>query len=89
MSTINWNKIANEAASQTDSEFNTQITSLTNLNITEVDTFIQESNISNANALKVLKIIGNATDNNNSKATAISTIENGVNFLVKLASKIV
>lgn len=89
MATIDWNKIAEQAGTQTDAEFNQQITQLTNLNLTEVDSFIAESNISNTDALKVLKVIDDATLSNNEKANSISTIENGIGFLVKLASKVI
>ncbi|CAL2104271.1 conserved protein of unknown function [Tenacibaculum sp. 190130A14a] len=87
MAAINWDQLAKQAGNQTDAEFNQQITQLTNLNLSEVDTFISESKISNDNALKVLKVIDNATLSNNEKANSISTIENGIGFLVKLASK--
>ena len=89
MATIDWNKLAQQAGNQTDTEFNQQITQLTNLNLTEVDSFISESKITNDNALKVLKVIDNATLSNNEKANSISTIENGIGFLVKLASKVI
>ncbi|WP_046757027.1 hypothetical protein [Kordia jejudonensis] len=89
MSDIDWSKLANEAASQTDQQFNTTIASLTRMSITEIDTFIKESQISNENAIKVLKEINNATASNNAKADAIANIDNGVNFLVSLANRIV
>ena len=87
--TIDWAQIANEAAQQTDTEFATQIASLTRMNITEINTFIEESNISNENVLKVIQEVNNATTSNTEKTAAISNIENGVNFLVSLAKKIV
>ena len=87
--TIDWAQIANEAAQQTDTEFATQIASLTRMNITEINTFIEESNISNENVLKVIQEVNNATASNTEKTAAISNIENGVNFLVSLAKKIV
>ena len=87
--TIDWAQIANEAAQQTDTEFATQIASLTRMNLTEINTFIEESNISNENVLKVIQEVNNATASNAEKTAAISNIENGVNFLVSLAKKIV
>lgn len=89
MSTIDWDSLANQAATQTDTEFNTTIASLTRMSITEIDTFIKESAISNANAIKVLQEINNAAASNNAKADAISNIDNGVSFLVSLANRIV
>ena len=89
MSTIDWNALANNAASQTDSEFNTVLAGLTSLKATEIDTFIAQSNITNANAVKVLQEINTTTTSNNQKAQAISTIENGVGFLVSLVTKII
>ena len=89
MSTIDWNALANNAASQTDSEFNSVLAGLTSLEASEIDTFIAQSNISNANAVKVLQEINNTTTSNMQKAQAIATIENGVGFLVSLVTKII
>ena len=89
MSDIDWNALAEKAATQTDTEFKTQLAGLTSLKTSDIDTFISESNISNKNALSVLKEINNAALSNNQKANSISNIENGVGFLVKLVSKVV
>ncbi|PWG05853.1 hypothetical protein [Polaribacter aquimarinus] len=89
MSDIDWNALAEKAANQTDAEFKNQLAGLTSLKTSEIDTFISESNISNANALAVLKEINNATLSNNQKANSIANIQNGVGFLVKLVSKVV
>ena len=89
MSTIDWDALANQAAAQTDNEFSTQLAGLTSLKVTEIDQFITDSNISNANAAKVLKELNDATASNTQKADAISNINNGVGFLVGLVSKIV
>lgn len=87
MNSIDWNNIAKEAASQTDAEFNKQLASLTNLKLSEVDAFIKESKITNANAIKTLKLIDDATISNNEKAfvnvleketvNGVSTDDNG------------
>jgi len=89
MSDIDWNALAKKAASQTDSEFKSQLAGLTSLKTSEIDTFISESNITNTDALSVLKEINNATLSNDQKANAIANIQNGVGFLVKLVSKVV
>lgn len=89
MSDINWDQLAEKAASQTDAIFNKEIASLCSLKTPEVELFIKESSISNENALKTLKTINDATLANNEKAATISNIKSGVNFLVKLASKLV
>ncbi len=86
---IDWDALANKAAQQTDTQFNEELAKLTSLNTTEINTFIADSKISNANAVKVLKEINNATNSNNQKATAIASIDNGVEFLVSLVSKVV
>lgn len=86
---IDWDSIANAAATQTDTEFNTTIASLTRVSLSEIDEFIKESNISNANVIKVLQEINNAAASNTAKASAISNIDNGVEFLVSLANRIV
>lgn len=89
MSDIDWNKLAENAASQTDVKFNTQLASLTSLKISEIDAFITESKITNQNAVKVLQEINNASNANNQKAIQITNIQNGVGFLISLVSKIV
>ncbi|CAM1368335.1 hypothetical protein [Tenacibaculum xiamenense] len=57
--------------------------------LAEVENFIAQSKITTANAVKVLQIIDNATIANNIKASKIEAIENGINFLTTLASKVV
>lgn len=89
MSDINWNDLAENAASQTDAALSTQMASLTNLKVSEIDAFIAQSSITNANAIKVLQEINNATTSNEQKASAISNINNGVGFLIRLVSKVV
>jgi len=89
MSLINWNELAAKAEQQTDAKFATQIASLTSMSTTEITTFIQESAISNANAIKVLQEVNNAASSNNQKATAVANIDNGVSFLISIVSKIV
>ncbi|WP_034058079.1 hypothetical protein [Lacinutrix jangbogonensis] len=89
MADIDWSDLAEKAASQTDAELNTQMASLTSLKVTEIDAFIAESNISNANAIKVLQEINAATSSNCQKATAIANINNGVGFLIRIVSKVV
>jgi tellurite resistance protein len=89
MSGIDWDSLASQAASQTDAQFQTTIASLTRMRITEIDQFIKESKITNANAIKVLKEINDAAASNAAKADAIANIDNGVKFLVSMASRIV
>ena len=89
MSDIDWSALAEKAASQTDAEFKNKLAGLTSLKTSDIDAFITESKISNTNALAVLKEINNASLSNNEKASAISNIDKGVGFLVKLVSKVV
>ena len=89
MSSINWNELAANAEQQTDTQFATQIASLTSMSTVEITKFIQESTITNANAIKVLQEVNNAASANTQKATAIANIENGVGFLISIVSKIV
>ena len=86
---IDWDALANKAAQQTDQQFSEEVAKLTSLNTTEINNFISESSIINANAVKVLKEINDAARTNNQKATAIASIDNGVGFLVSLVSKVV
>jgi len=86
---IDWDKLVRDAAAQTDNELSTQLAGLTSLKVSEIDTFIKDSKISNADAVKVLKEINSATASNTEKANAISNIKNGVGFLVSLVGKVV
>jgi hypothetical protein len=86
---INWDALAKKAGQQTDGQFNEEIAKLTSLNTSEIEKFISESSISNANAVKVLQEINDAARSNNQKAAAIASIEKGVEFLVSLAGKLV
>ena len=89
MSDIDWNALAEQAGNQTDTDLKNQLAGLTSLKTSEIDSFISESKITNANAVKVLQQINDASLANNQKASAISNIQNGVGFLVKLVSKVV
>lgn len=89
MGDINWNEIAEKAGAQTDKEFSKELASLTSLKTDEIETFITNSKITNADALETLKVINDATLANTSKAKAIANIKNGVGFLVQMASKVI
>ena len=89
MENINWDDLANQAASQADDQFKALMASLTSLKVSEIDAFIAQSSITNANAVKVLQQINDATASNNQKADAIANVGKGVNFLVSLVSKVV
>ncbi|OUS12578.1 hypothetical protein A9Q93_10140 [Nonlabens dokdonensis] len=86
---IDWDAIAQQAGQQTDQQFHEEIAKLTSMNMTEIDKFISASEISNENAVKVIKEINDATRSNNDKANAIANIDKGVGFLVSLVSKVV
>lgn len=88
MDSIDWDSLAEEALNKTDKQFSQQLANLTSLKANEIDTFITQSKISNTNALKVLQEINNSTNDNTQKANAIKNIDNGVEFLIKLVSKI-
>jgi len=89
MASIDWNEIAKKATEQTDAQLANQLAGLTRMNTEEITNFIKESSISNTNAIKVLKEVHDATNTNSQKAEAIANINNGVNFLVSIVSKIV
>ncbi|MFT5645400.1 MAG: hypothetical protein ACI976_000070 [Aureispira sp.] len=86
---INWDKLAEKAYKQTNAELNVQIASLTSLKVSEIDAFIEQSTITNANAVKVLQEINNAASSNNQKAEAIANIDKGSNFLISIISKLI
>lgn len=89
MDSIDWNSLSEKAVAQTNQEFSEELANLTNLKADEINNFIAQSKISNENAVKVLKEINNSILDNNQKATAIKNIENGVEFIINIVSKIV
>lgn len=86
---IDWNKIANEAATATDEQFSNQISGLTRLNDEEIQSLIFDTGISKEDLVAVLKEIKNATKSNKSKANSISNIGKGLQVLVAIASKLI
>jgi len=87
MGTINWNELANKAASLTDAEFAKQIAGLVKVDTSVIDSFIKESSITHKDALQVLKVLHDATKTNNEKVAVVSKIEKGVGFLLQIATK--
>lgn len=89
MSEINWDDIANQAATTTDAHFANQISSLTRLNDAEIQHIIFETGISQKDLADIIKEVKNVTKSNEAKANAIKNIGKGVDVLVALASKLI
>lgn len=82
-----WNKIAKEAANETDAQFSSKISGLTRLNDDELQSIIMDTGISKQDLTAVLKEVKDATKSNLAKANAIKNISLGVDALVGIASK--
>ena len=83
-----FDKIANDAANETDNQFRSQFNNLTRLNDDDTNKIINESGISQQDLAQVLKEIKDATKSNEEKATAISNINGGVSALIGIAKKL-
>ncbi|WP_435263998.1 hypothetical protein [Tenacibaculum sp. nBUS_03] len=88
MDDINWDDLANKASSITEVDLQKDLNDLTNFSTKDLDLIIKESAISTQNAYSIMEELKDATRSNNEKIQAISKINNGVNFLMKLVSKI-
>jgi hypothetical protein len=86
---INWDDIANQAASNTDAHFANQISSLTRLNDAEIQHLIFETRISKQDLASVLKEIKDATKSNEAKVDSIKNISGGIEALVSIAGKFI
>lgn len=86
---IDWNTIADNAATATDAEFSNQISGLTRLNDNEIETLLFETGISKTDLVAVLKEVSHATKSNKAKANSISNIGKGLEVLVAIASKLI
>lgn len=86
---IDWEEIAQEAGESTDEHFKNKISSLTRLNDNEIETLITETGISKKDLTLVLKEVKDSTKSNNAKASAISSINKGIDLLVGIAGKLI
>ena len=84
-----FDKLAEEAARETDEKFADKFSSLTRLNDEELEKIIEETGISKKNLDKVLKEVKNATASNEAKAKAIQNVDKGVAVLVSIAKRFV
>ncbi len=86
---IDWNKIAEDAATDTDAEFKNKMSSLTRLNEEDITSLINETGIENPQFAAVIQVVNDAATSNNEKANAIQNITNGVDLLVGIAKKFI
>lgn len=84
-----WNKIADDAAKETDVQLENKISRLASLSDEQITKTITDSGISKENLGEVLKIVRDATKSNVAKANAIKNISNGIDIIVGVASKFI
>ncbi len=84
-----WNQIAADAATATDNQFASQISSLSKFNDQDIQELINDTGISKENLAEVLKAVKDASSSNQSKANAIKNISKGVDVLVGIAAKFI
>jgi len=89
MSQIDWKKLSEEAASLTDEQLKSKISSLSRLNDNDIEQLINETGISKIDMVKVLNEVNNASRSNESRANSIKSISKGVDFLVGIIGKLI
>jgi hypothetical protein len=86
---IDWDKIADDAAKETDAQFADKMSKFMTLDDDQINQAINEKGISNENLSEVLKVVRDATKSNEAKAQAIRNISNGVDIVIGVASKFI
>ncbi|MCA6438319.1 MAG: hypothetical protein ACRCSM_02125 [Sediminibacterium sp.] len=87
--TIDYKKLAKEAATATNKEYADQIALLTNFKSADIQKIIQQNDIDKEDFLKLIDIIKNNTLDNEKKATAIREINRGLETIISLVSKLI
>jgi len=87
--TIDYKKLAKEAATATNKEYADQIALLTNFKSADIQKIIQQNDIDKEDFLKLIDIIKNNTFDNEKKATAIREINRGLETIISLVSKLI
>ena len=84
-----WDQLAADAASKTNKQFESEISSLTRFNDAEIKKLIHDTGISQKDLAEVLREVKSASKSNLQKANAIKNISKGVDVLVGIASKLI
>ncbi len=84
-----WTQKAKEASAKTQTHFKESITKMTSLGDAEIEAIINDSGISSKDLTSVLDEVKNATKSNNQKAEAIKNINQGVDLLVGIISRLI
>lgn len=84
-----FSELAEKVAQMTDAEFTNEFTSLTRLTNDDVKDLIMKTGISQKDLSAVLKVVNDATIENEQKAKSIQTINKGVDVLVGIAKRFI
>ncbi|MBX9780309.1 MAG: hypothetical protein K2X26_08190 [Chitinophagaceae bacterium] len=87
--TIDYKKLAKEAATATNKEYADRIALLTNFKSAEIQKIIQQNNIDKEDFLKLIEVIKNETLDNEKKAVAIQEINKGLETVISLVGKLI
>jgi hypothetical protein len=83
-----WQEILNHATEKTDSQFASEISSLSKLTDKQIDEIAPQT-IDKENLEKILRIVRDETKNNNQKAEAIKNIEGAAEIIKTLLPYII
>lgn len=87
--TIDYKKLAKEAATATNKEYADQIALLTNFKSADIQKIIQQNDIDKEDFLKLIDVIKNETLDNEKKAIAIREINKGLETIISLVGKLI
>ncbi len=84
-----FSELAEKIAQMTDAEFTNEFTSLTRLTNDDVKDLIIKTGISKKDLSAVLKVVNDATIENEQKAKSIQNINKGVDVLIGIAKRFI
>jgi len=82
-------ELAEKVAQQTDAEFTNEFSSLTRLTNDDIKDLINKTGIDQKSLVTVMKVINDATMENEQKARSIQNINKGVDVLIGIAKRFI
>ena len=83
-----FDRFADEAKTLTDDQFKNRFSSLTSLNDSEVSSIINDTGISKKNLAETIRLVKDATVQNEHNAEAIMNISKGIDAVIAIAGKV-
>lgn len=84
-----WQKKAKQAQKETDAEMANQINHLSGIDSNSMNALLAENSMNKDDFNQLIKLIKDQTKSNNDKIKALSNMQNGLELLVGLVSKLI